>query len=80
MSDAALRHRIREGGAWQVLLPGVHASCTGSATVQQRETAAVLYIAVPDAWWPDAGVVVEIAALVAGSKRGRLDIRALPAR
>jgi hypothetical protein len=43
MSDAALRHRIREDGAWQVLLPGVYASCTGPATVQQRETAAVLY-------------------------------------
>jgi hypothetical protein len=43
MSEAALRYRTREGGPWQVLLPGVYASCTGSATVQQRNTAAVLY-------------------------------------
>jgi hypothetical protein len=94
-----------------------------------RLYAGYTFIAVPDAWWPDAGVVVEVAsrqwhlspgdweqtmaraarmggygivvlpfpptrlrneprriareiraALVAGSKRGRIDIRALPAR
>jgi hypothetical protein len=43
MSDATLRHRIREGGPWRVLLPGVYASFTGPTTVPQRETAALLY-------------------------------------
>lgn len=43
MSDAALRHRIRSGGPWQVLLPGTYLSYTGTPTTRQRETAAILY-------------------------------------
>jgi hypothetical protein len=43
MSDAALRHRIRRDGPWQVLLPGVYVSSTGTSTTAQREMAAVLY-------------------------------------
>ncbi len=43
MSDAALRHRIRAGGSWQVVLPGVYLSSTGSPAVAQREMAALLY-------------------------------------
>jgi very-short-patch-repair endonuclease len=43
MSEAALRHRLRAGGPWQVLLPGVYLSSTGTPTAVQRETAALLY-------------------------------------
>ncbi len=43
MSDAALRHRIRSGGPWQALLPGIYVSSTGVPTTIQREMAAVLY-------------------------------------
>jgi hypothetical protein len=43
MSDAALRHRIRGGGPWQVLLPGIYFSHTGNPTTRQREMAATLY-------------------------------------
>jgi hypothetical protein len=43
MSDAALRHRIRGGGPWQVLLPGTYLSHTGTPTTRQREMAAILY-------------------------------------
>jgi very-short-patch-repair endonuclease len=43
MSLGALRHRLREGGSWQVLLPGVYMASTGIATVGQREAAALLY-------------------------------------
>jgi hypothetical protein len=43
MSEAALRYRIREDGPWQVLLPGVYLSSTGTVTAVQRETAALLY-------------------------------------
>jgi very-short-patch-repair endonuclease len=43
MTDAALRHRIRVGGPWQVLLPGVYLSSTGSPTSTQRKMAALLY-------------------------------------
>lgn len=30
MSDQALRHRLRPDGPWQVLLPGVYLTTTGS--------------------------------------------------
>jgi hypothetical protein len=43
MSESALRHRLRSGGPWQVLLPGVYLASTGAATNLQREVAAVLY-------------------------------------
>jgi hypothetical protein len=43
MSDAALRHRLRGGGPWQLLLPGVYLSATGAVTSTQREVAAILY-------------------------------------
>jgi hypothetical protein len=43
MSDSALRHRIRSGGPWQVLLPGVYLSANGAVTATQREVAAILY-------------------------------------
>ena len=43
MSDAALRHRLRSGGPWQALLPGVYLSASGAVTTAQREVAAILY-------------------------------------
>ena len=43
MTEAALWHRIRHEGPWQVLLPGVYLSYTGAATAAQREMAALLY-------------------------------------
>jgi hypothetical protein len=43
MTESALRHRIREGGPWQVLLPGIYLTCTGGPTTRQREMAAILY-------------------------------------
>jgi hypothetical protein len=38
-----IRHRLRPGGRWQRLLPGVYLAVTGAPTVEQRETAALLY-------------------------------------
>lgn len=43
MTDDALRHRLRRGGPWQALLPGVYLAVTGAPTAGQRETAALLY-------------------------------------
>jgi hypothetical protein len=43
MSDQALRHRIRPGGPWQVLLPGVYLTTTGSPAPLHRLMAAQLY-------------------------------------
>jgi hypothetical protein len=43
MSDAALRHRLRTGGPWQALLPGVYLNANGAVASAQRELAAILY-------------------------------------
>jgi hypothetical protein len=43
MSNDALRHRLREGGSWQALLPGIYVTNTGTPTPSQRQMAAVLY-------------------------------------
>lgn len=39
----ALRHRLRSGGPWQGLLPGVYLATTGTPTLIQQEMAAMLY-------------------------------------
>jgi hypothetical protein len=43
LSDNALRHRIRPGGPWRSLLPGVYMAATGTPTTLQQEMAALLY-------------------------------------
>lgn len=43
MTASALRHRIRPGGPWAVVLPAVYSSSTGPLTSAQREVAAALY-------------------------------------
>jgi hypothetical protein len=43
MSPEVLRHRIRAGGPWQRLLPGVYLAATGTPTLRQTEIAALLF-------------------------------------
>ena len=43
MTDAALRSRLRAGGPWTAVLPGVYFVHNGILTTGQREAAAVLY-------------------------------------
>lgn len=43
VTEDALRHRIRRGGPWQRLLPGVYLTVTGQPTGEQRLVAAMLY-------------------------------------
>lgn len=43
MTPAMLRHRLRSGGPWQRMLPGVYLTVTGTPTLLQREHAALLY-------------------------------------
>jgi hypothetical protein len=43
LSDNALRHRLRRGGSWSKLLPGVYLAVTGTPTTLQQEMAALLY-------------------------------------
>jgi len=40
---SALRHRLRSGGPWSTLLPGVYLAMTGTPTPLQQEMAALLY-------------------------------------
>lgn len=43
MTPHALSHRLRDGGPWQRLVPGVYVTVTGTPTQVQREMAAMLY-------------------------------------
>src|SRR5690348_10121188 len=43
LTDSALRHRLRPGGPWRTLLPGVFMAATGTPTPLQEEMAALLY-------------------------------------
>lgn len=43
LTSGALRHRLRPGGPWQTLLPGVYMAMTGTPTPLQQEMAALLY-------------------------------------
>ncbi len=43
VTASALRHRLRTGGPWRILLPGVYIALTGTPTTLQQEMAAMLY-------------------------------------
>jgi hypothetical protein len=43
VTASALRHRLRAGGPWRPLLPGVYIAATGTPTTLQQEMAALLY-------------------------------------
>lgn len=43
MTEQMLKRRLRPGGPWQRLLPGVYLTLTGTPTRDQREMAALLY-------------------------------------
>jgi hypothetical protein len=43
MKDNAIQWRVRAGGPWQTLLPGVYLGLTGAPSLQQKEMAALLY-------------------------------------
>jgi hypothetical protein len=43
MTDRAMQYRVRAGGPWQILLPGVYLCLTGAPNLPQKEMAALLY-------------------------------------
>lgn len=43
VTPGALKHRARDGGPWQRVLPGVYLAVTGTPTLVQREIAALAY-------------------------------------
>src|ERR1700720_2750345 len=43
MTDNAMQYRVRSGGPWQALLPGVYLGVTGAPNLPQKEMAAQLY-------------------------------------
>ena len=63
MKDTAMQWRVRPGGPWQALLPGVYLGLTGAPNLPQKEMAALLY-AGPD------GVITGPAALMHHGLRG----------
>jgi hypothetical protein len=67
----ALQHRLRLGGSWQSLLPGVYVAATGTPTITQQEMAAMLYAG-------QASVITGLAALrqhrIRGPATGLIDV------
>jgi hypothetical protein len=59
MTDNAVQHRLRAGGPWQVLLPGIYLGMTGAPDLKQKEVAALLYAG------PGAAVFRSVLAEVA---------------
>ena len=43
LTEAKQRHRLKSGGHWQKILPGVYSTRTGVVTPEQRRMAALLY-------------------------------------
>jgi hypothetical protein len=43
MTDNAMQYRVRPGGPWQALLPGVYLAVSGTPRMAQKEMAALLY-------------------------------------
>jgi hypothetical protein len=43
MTRGTIEYRLRADGPWRQILPGVYLTVTGTATTEQRETAALLY-------------------------------------
>jgi hypothetical protein len=43
MKDSAMQYRVRRGGPWQTLLPGVYLTASGVPSLSQKEMAALLY-------------------------------------
>ncbi len=43
VTDNVMQYRIRQGGPWQVLLPGIYLGVSGTPSAGQKEMAAVLY-------------------------------------
>jgi len=69
MKDNAMQYRVRAGGPWQALLPGVYLSLTGAPNLLQKEMAALLYAG------PDSLVTGPVALMHHGlPSRGMLEI------
>ena len=43
LTSKAIECRLRHGGPWRALLPGVYLTVTGAPTPEQRDMAALLY-------------------------------------
>jgi len=43
LADHVMQYRVRKGGPWQTVLPGVYLAATGVPSLSQKEMAALLY-------------------------------------
>ena len=43
MTNNVMQYRVRLGGPWQALLPGVYLALSGTPSLAQKEVAALLY-------------------------------------
>jgi hypothetical protein len=64
MKDNAMQYRVRRGGPWQTLLPGVYLAVSGVPSLSQKEMAALLYAG------PDSVITGPMALLHHGIRGG----------
>ncbi len=43
MTRSAIQHRVKRGGRWRIILPGVYTTIDGAVSARQRQVAALLY-------------------------------------
>ncbi|HEX4063264.1 MAG TPA: hypothetical protein VHY58_19805 [Streptosporangiaceae bacterium] len=68
VTNRMLQNRLRVGGPWQVLLPAVYLTVTGTPTPAQRQMAAQLYAG------PTSVITGPAALLSHGARGGRIDV------
>ena len=70
VTDRAMQYRVRPGGPWQALLPGVYLGVSGAPNLLQKEMAALLYAG------PDSLITGPVALLQHGV-RGAPDLETI---
>lgn len=75
LTQPAIRYRIRPGGPWQAILPGVYLTNRGEATGKQRAMAAYLYAGKPIAI---TGPMALAWHSIAAAKDERVDVLVPP--
>ncbi len=81
VTDHAMQYRVRRGGPWQVLLPGVYLAVSGTPSLRQMAVAGIhpLHFSPHDIRTDPATVIKSITdALESGRNRPPLPIRTVP--
>lgn len=76
LSKSAIDHRLRMGGPWRKLLPGVYVATTGALTQQQRAMAALVHVGARGV--VTGAVAVRLHGLQCASPGDRIEVLVSP--